>query len=128
MKVFPVKYCKSLENIRKIWYNLRYNVGAGIPVGVYVSFAHNHQEMIIGQIIISAGIVFCLAGKTRYLIVYILPHRESLVKGFLNFFSILKITDAVRPTPHDNYVIMVGQPYGDSFSSKEKPMEFSNTP
>ena len=51
-------------------------------MGVYVSFAHNHQEMIIGQIIISAGIVFRLAGKTRYSVVYILPYLPERVKGF----------------------------------------------
>ena len=91
--------------------------------------AHRYQEMIIGQIIISAGVVFCLAGKTRYLIIYILPYLSNPVKGFLKkSFSILRITDAVRPTPHDNYVIVIGQPYGDSFSSKEKPDKFSNTP
>ena len=50
---------------------------------VYVSLAHRYQEMLSLPLSISAGIVFCLAGKTRYLIVYILPHRESLVKGFL---------------------------------------------
>ena len=70
---------------------------------------------------ISAGIVFCLAGKTRYLIVYILPHRASLVKGFLKIFSILKITGAVRPTPHQSL-------FSDSFSSKEKPDKFSKMP
>ena len=98
-------------------------------MGVYVVAAHRYQEMMICQITISAGIVFCLAGETQYSILYILPHSANRVKGFFEkSFSILKITDAVRPTPHDNYVIMVGQPYGDSFSSKEKPMEFSNTP
>ena len=38
------------------------------------------------------------------------------------------ITDTACPTPHDNYVIVAGQHYGDSFSSKEKPNGFSNMP
>ena len=88
-------------------------------MGVYVLLAHEYQEMMIRQITISAGIVFCLAGETRYSILYILPHSANRVKGFFEkSFSILKITDAVRPTPHDNYVIVISQPYGDSFSSK----------
>ena len=120
-KVFSAKYCKALENIRKIWYNLGYNVGAGIPVGVYVYRAHKYQEMMSCQITISAGIVFCLAGETRYSILYILPHSANRVKGFFEkSFSILKITDAVRPTPH--HLLR------RSFSSKEKPDGFSNTP
>ena len=90
--------------------------------------SHRYQEMLSANSTFLPALFFCPAGKTRYLIVYILPHRESLVKGFLNFFSILKITDAVRPTPHDNTVIVADQPDDDSFSSKEKPMEFSNTP
>ena len=121
-KVYSTKYCKPLENIRKIWYNFRYNVGAGIPVGVYVVAAHRYQEMMICQITISAGIVFCLAGETQYSILYILPHSANRVKGFFEkSFSILKITDAVRPTPHQSSD-------DDRFSSKEKPDEFGKMP
>ena len=94
-------HCYPLEIIRKICYNLGYNVGAGIPVGVYASLAHNHQEMMSCQITISAGIVFCLAGGTRYSIVYILPHLSKHVKRFAKFFQYLK-TDALRPTPHQS--------------------------
>ena len=52
-------------------------------MGIYVFVPHEYQEMIIGQIIISAGIVFRLAGGTRYLVVYILPYLSNPVKGFL---------------------------------------------
>ena len=52
-------------------------------MGVYVLLAHEYQEMMIRQITISAGIVFCLAGKTRYLIIYILPYLSNPVKRFL---------------------------------------------
>ena len=89
-------------------------------MGIYVFVPHEYQEMIIGQIIISAGIVFCPAGGTRYSVVYILPHLSKHVKRFAKFFQYLK-TDALRPTPHQSS-------NDDSFSFEEKPIEFSNTP
>ena len=43
---FLATFIIPLEIILKICYNLRYNVGAGIPVGVYVFRAHKYQEML----------------------------------------------------------------------------------
>ena len=57
-------------------------------MGVYVVAAHRYQEMMSCQITISAGIVFRLAGGTRYLVVYILPYLPERVKGFLKFFLV----------------------------------------
>ena len=59
-------------------------------MGIYVFVPHEYQEMIIGQIIISAGIVFCPAGETRYLVVYILPYLSKCVKRFFENFCFLK--------------------------------------
>ena len=59
-------------------------------MGVYVVAAHEYQEMMSCQITISAGIVFRLAGGTRYLVVYILPYLPECVKGFLKKILVLK--------------------------------------
>ncbi len=44
----------------------------------------------------------------------------SQKRGVLKFFA-LTDTMVMRPTPHQS-------PYGDSFSSKEKPIVFGNMP
>ena len=55
-----------------------------------MSGAHRYHEMLSLPLNISAGIVFCLAGKTRYSISYILPHLSKCVKGFFENFCFLK--------------------------------------
>ena len=51
-----------------------------------------------------------------------------MIASVIHAKAVVQITDTACPTPHDNYVIVAGQPYGDSFSSKEKPDKFSNMP
>lgn len=54
-----------LENWQKVCYN-QSNVGAGIPVGVYVSLAHRHQEMLSVSSTSLPALFFVPADRTRY--------------------------------------------------------------
>ena len=110
-----------LEIILKICYNLRYNVGVGIPVDIYVFIPHRYQEMLSANSTFLPALFLSRRKDSVFNCLYFTTPRKPCQGIFEKNFSILKITDAVRPTPHQSL-------FSDSFSSKEKPIEFSNMP